>query len=614
MRSSRSARGGRARLHKLGIIAVGALLLGLLPAATSAAADVDPRVGLSAGWLDAQQAISGMEQTAHRDRPEGFYVPSSPGNGSYLNSDLAFGGNYAFSGNYNGFNIYDISTGGNPVLKTSVVCPGGQGDLSVYGNLLFMSVEETRGRIDCGTQGASGTVNPDRFRGVRVFDISDISHPVQVAAVQTCRGSHTHSLVTSKNEPENVYVYVSGTASVRSGQELAGCANTAATDPATSLWRIDVIRVPLAAPQNAAVVSNPRLFTDPETGAINGLQNSPPTPQHPAGINWSPSPVTNQCHDITAYPEIGLAAGACAGNGILIDISDPTNPKRLDAVSDPNYAYWHSATFNNDGTKVVFTDEWGGGSAARCRTTDLPSWGANSIYDIVNGKLVFRSYYKMPAPQTTMENCVAHNGSLVPIPGRDVMVQAWYQGGLSVFDFTDSSNPREIAFFDRGPVSGTSLVTGGYWSVYWYNGYIYGNEIARGFDAFKLTPSQFLSQAEINAAAAVKLDGFNAQHQPKLTPGLSLAVTAQARCVGTSAYVAVTGVNDGTVPANVTLSTAYGAKTVADVATGKQAYQSFNTRTGQLAAGTATVTGTATIGGKQVTSSLDAPYTAISCG
>ncbi|MGI5154125.1 LVIVD repeat-containing protein [Microbispora sp. CA-102843] len=594
--------------------------MGLLPATTAmAASDTDPRIGLGAGWLDAQTAISGLEMTAHRDKPEGFVQPSNPGNSSYANSDMAFSGNYAFVGNYTGFNIYDISTGANPVLTTSVICPGGQGDLSVYGNLLFMSVEETRGRIDCGTQGASGTVNPDRFRGVRIFDISDISHPVQVAAVQTCRGSHTHTLVTSKNEPENVYVYVSGTASVRSGQELAGCANTAATDPNTSLWRIDIIRVPLAAPQNAAVVSQPRLFADRETGAINGLQNTPPTPQHPSGSNWSPSPVTNHCHDITAYSELGIAAGACAGNGILLDISDPANPKRLDEVSDPNYAYWHSATFNNDGTKVVFTDEWGGGSAARCRDTDQPSWGANSIYDIVDGKLKFRSYYKLPAPQTTTENCVAHNGSLVPIPGRDVMVQAWYQGGLSVFDFTDSSKPKEIAFFDRGPVSATSLALGGFWSVYWYNGYIYGSEIARGFDAFKLTPSQFLNRAEIDAAESVKLDRFNTQAQPKLTwqpstPDVPLIVSASSRCVGTSAYVAVTAVNDANVPANVTLSTPYGSKTVADVAPGKQAYQSFTTRAGQIPAGAVTVKGTATIGGKQVTSSYDATYTLISCG
>ncbi|MFI6451418.1 LVIVD repeat-containing protein [Streptosporangium amethystogenes] len=518
------------------MIATGAVVVGMLPA-TAVAADVDPRTGLGAGWLDAQEASAGLQLLAHRDKPEGFFQPTNAGNLSYANSDMAFSGDHAFVGNFHGFNIYDISTPANPALTTSVVCPGGQGDLSVHGNLLFMAVEETRGRLDCGTQGASGTVNPDRFRGVRIFDVSDVQHPVQVAAVQTCRGSHTQSLVTSKDDPDNVYVYVSGTSSIRSGSELAGCANTAATDPNTAQWRIDIIKVPLAAPQNAAIVSRPRLFTDRETGAINGLQNTPPTTRHPSGSTWSPSPVTTHCHDITAYPAIGLAAAACAGNGLLLDISDPANPVRLDEVTDPNFAYWHSATLNNDGTKIVFTDEWGGGTGARCRTTDEPSWGANAIFDIVDGKMQFRSYYKLPVAQVNQENCVAHNGSLVPVPGRDIMVQAWYQGGLSAFDFTDSANPKEIAFFDRGPVNATSLVTGGFWSGYYYNGHVYGSEIARGFDTFALTPSVHLDKAEIDAAAQVRFDAFNPQSQPQTVwePSFELvrAYYAQALRTGT---------------------------------------------------------------------------------
>ena len=216
--------------------------------------------------------------------------------------------------------------------------------------------------------------------------------------------------------------------------------------------------------------------------------------------------MTNQCHDITVFPEIGLAAGACSGNGILLDICDPVNPVRLDQVVDKNFAYWHSATFNNDGTKVIFTDEWGGGTRPRCRATDLPTWGADAIFDIVDRKLRFEGYYKMPAPQTEQENCVAHNGSLIPVPGRDIMVQAWYQGGVSVFDFTDSANPVEIAFFDRGPIDAKQLVSGGYWSTYWYNGHIYGAEIARGIDVFRLKPSEHLSQNEIDAATLVRID------------------------------------------------------------------------------------------------------------
>jgi hypothetical protein len=345
-----------------------------------------------------------------------------------------------------------------------------------------------------------------------------------VAAVQACRGSHTHSLVTDPNDPDTIYVYVSGTAGVRPASTMEGCVDDPPTGPNPARWRIEVIEVPLDAPEEAAIVNQPRLFTNPETGAIDGLQNQPQTPLHPSGAPWGPTPITDACHDITAYPEIGLAAGACEGNGILIDISDPANPVRVDEVSDPNFAYWHSATFNNDGTKVVFTDEWGGGTAPRCRTMDQPSWGANAIFEIVDGEMRFRSYYKLPVPQTAQENCVAHNGSLVPVPGRDIMTQAWYQGGASVWDFTDSSNPREIAFFDRGPVNATSLVLGGFWSTYYYNGNVIATELSRGIDAFGLTPSDELSEAELEAASEVELDQFNPQLQPRITWDPSFAV------------------------------------------------------------------------------------------
>ncbi|MEU3458013.1 hypothetical protein ABZ671_31145 [Micromonospora sp. NPDC006766] len=501
-------------------MAAGLLMAGVLPSTAASAADPDPRVGLGGGLHDAQSAISNLEQVAHRDKPAGMFDPNNPNSGGFYNSDFGFGGKYAFTGNYNGFNVFDISTPSNPQLVTSVVCPGGQGDISVHGNLLFMSVEETRGRVDCGTNPNEGT----RFQGVRIFDISDVRNPVQVAAVQLCRGSHTHTVVADPKDRDNVYVYVSGTTSVRPATTMEGCNNNAADGENPSRWRIEVIKVPVAAPQQAAVVTESRLFQDPVTGRVDGLQNGPTSPRHPSGSTWSPTPNTNACHDITAYPEIGLAAGACQGNGILIDISDPANPRRIDAVADPNFAYWHSATFNNDGTKVIFTDEWGGGSAAHCLATEQPEWGANAIFDIVDGKMQFRSYYKLPAPQTTRENCVAHNGSLIPVPGRDIMMQAWYQGGLSVFDFTDSAHPKEIAFFDRGPVNPNSLVLAGFWSAYWYNGNLYGNEIARGFDVFKLKPSQYLSKAEIQAAEQVKLSEFNPQGQPKITWAPSFAV------------------------------------------------------------------------------------------
>ena len=549
-----ASRGSRRRRNVLSIgiaLGVALVLVALVPGA--ARAEVDPRLGLSAGWLDAGSASSGMELLAHNDRPAGFFNPSNIGSLSFANSDIAFSGNYAFAGSFHGFNIYDLTDPASPTLKTSVVCPGGQGDMSVYGDLLFMSVEETRGKIDCSaTPPANATT---RFRGVRIFDVSDIAAPVQIAAVQTCRGSHTHTIVTSPADEDNIYVYVSGTAGIRAGTELAGCnGNSSLTDPTTANFRIDVIKVPLAAPQNAAVVSNPRLFSkcgssacegdfavqeqhpDPRygiRGTLNWLNTSGAQPTYPAddprapgGQSVSQSVV---CHDITAYPEIGLAAGACQGDGILIDISDPVNPVRIDNVTDFNFAYWHSATFNNDGTKVIFTDEWGGGTGARCRVGDRPNWGANAIFDIVDRKMVFRSYYKLPVVQTSQENCVAHNGSLVPVPGRDVMSQAWYQGGVSVFDFTDSANPQELAFFDRGPISPTSLVTGGMWSGYWYNGFLYGTEIARGFDAFKLTPTDELSENEIAAAAEPQFTQFNAQLQPRITWAPSYALVRAYR-------------------------------------------------------------------------------------
>jgi hypothetical protein len=549
--------------HRLSVatalaVSIGAIGVAQDKATQTAAINMnDPRVGLKAGLHDAGTAIKNLELVSHLPKPPGFFDPkapagnpipaerpanaspgapgaeapeaaaaAAPGNASgerpgggpppnanalsFTNSDIAFRGTHMFIGNYHGINMYDIERADRPRLLSSIVCPGGQGDVSVHGNLLFMSVEQTRGRLDCGLGGINETVSKERFRGVRIFDISNQRSPKQVAAIQTCRGSHTHTLVTDPKDKSVIYVYGSGTGAVRQGEELDGCVPDP-KDPNTALFSIDVIKVPLADPAKAAIVSRPRIFADEKTGALGGLWQGG---DHGPGTQQSR--LTNQCHDITVYPEVGLAAGACSGNGILMDISDPVNPKRLDHVIDKNFAYWHSATFNNDGTKVVFTDEWGGGSRPRCRATDLLNWGADAIFDIVDKKLVFKGYYKMPAPQTDQENCVAHNGSLIPVPGRDIMVQGWYQGGISVFDFTDSANPVEIAYFDRGPVDAKQLMSAGYWSVYWYNGHIYGSEIARGLDILKLIPSEHLSAAEIDAAMQVRHTEFNPQMQPKI--------------------------------------------------------------------------------------------------
>jgi hypothetical protein len=417
------------------------------------------------------------------------------------------------AGSYHGFNIYRLAQDGVPELLSSVVCPGGQGDVSIVGDLLIMSVEQLRGRLDCGLEGIGQDVSPERFRGLRIFDISDLERPLQVGAVQTCRGSHTHSVVSGPGTDGKIIVYASGTSEVRDTKEMESCFDESPGDYRTALFRIDVIEIPVDDPSQARIVDSPAVFADPEEGVMAGLWRGG---EH--GDDTQETSQTDQCHDITVFPERNIAAGACSGNGILFDISDPLKPKRMHEVVDPGFAYWHSATFNNDGTKVIFTDEWGGGSRPRCRTYDPVTWGADAIYDIVDGKLEFRSHFKMPAPQLDVENCVAHNGSIVPVPGRDIFVQAWYQGGVSVIDFTDSAQPVEIAYFDRGPIDAEQLSVGGYWSTYWYHGRIYGTEIVRGLDVFRLLPGEHLSANEV-AAAAVADQGarFNPQQQFRVT-------------------------------------------------------------------------------------------------
>ena len=472
----------------------------------------DPRIGLAAGWFDAEEAALNMNLLASEPRPDPFVDPDNPGDLSYANSDIAFRDNYAIVGNFMGFMIYDIADPTSPELEVTVVCPGGQGDVSIYGDLVFMSVEEARGRLDCGVQGTSGPVDEERFRGVRIFDISNMTEPEQVASVQSCRGSHTHTILDSPHDDENLYVYISGTSFVRPGAELEGCSDaTPAEDPETSLFQIEVVKVPLDAPEDAHIVNEPRVFADEETGEPDGLW---PGGDHGEGTQRSRE--TNHCHDITIYPDLDLAAGACSGNGILLDISDPAHPERIQAVEDENFAYWHSATINNDGTTVLYTDEWGGGVSPRCRADDPVEWGANALFtrDPETNEMEHAGYYKLPVPQESTENCVAHNGSLIPVPGRDIKVQAWYQGGASVFDFTDPANPYEIAFFDRGPMSDDQLHVAGYWSTYWYNGHIYATEIARGFDVLELEPNEHLTENELEAAKLVTYDEFNAMHQP----------------------------------------------------------------------------------------------------
>jgi hypothetical protein len=543
--------------------------LTLALAATAAAApaqaqESDPRIGLRAGLHDAEQAIHNLRLLSATPSP----APFSEG----VNSDLAFLGNLVIQGNYLGVQFWDIADPRTPAFVNGIVCPASQSDVSVYGNLLFVSGEGLEGRLDCGTQGVQSAVSPERLRGIRIFDISDVENPRYLANVQTCRGSHTHTLHEAPHDPAHIYIYVSGSAPVRPAAELPGCSDRHPDDdPASARFRIEVIRVPLAHPEQAAIVTSPRIFTGLDAPPTHGLAPADQQmadraraqglfvveafgeaivlPPHFTGplldsivaARGGSGPATaadsatlrrelpaifsaligmpldgggegpDQCHDITIYAARGLAGGACEGYGLLLDASDPSNPRRLAAVADSNFAYWHSATFNNAGTKVLFTDEWGGGGGAKCRASDPPEWGANAIFSIDDGELRFRSYWKLPVPQSDTENCVAHNGSMIPVPGRDIMVQAWYQGGITVFDWTDPENIVEIAFFDRGPVSTRELVMAGSWSVYWYNGLIVSSEIARGLDILELLPSEHLSQNEIDAAKSVQWTYHNAQ-------------------------------------------------------------------------------------------------------
>ena len=532
----------------------------------------DPRIGLRPGMWDAEMALWNMRMISTTPPPKGSLGAT--------HSDLAFVGKYAIQGNYNGFEIWDISNPVKPVLAGMYTCPASQNDVSVYRNLLFMSSESTSSRTDCKFGGfpdaAPGAAVKDRVRGVRIFDISNIAQPKLITSVQNCRGSHTHTVLEDPNDKENIYIYISGSSGVRSAEEVPGCVADG-MDPNTSMFRIEIIKVPLSAPEKSTIVNGAQIFQgltrapgNPDRqahdaadaaaraaarggggragggaagaggaagGAVAGGAAGGATP--PAGAagargggrggggrgNMPPNAGPNQCHDITVYPAAGLGGGACGGYGLLLDIREAAHPVRMDFAGDPNMAFWHSATFSNDGTKVLFSDEWGGGGGAKCRPKDRPEWGGNALFTIEKNKLVFHSYYKIPGTQTDAENCVAHNGSLIPVPGRDIMVQGFYQGGITVFDWTDVKKPYEIAFFDRGPVDPDRIISAGSWSVYWYNGLLVSSEIRRGLDILELVPSPHLSQNEIDAAKTVTLEHLNAQGQPKFVwpPSFALA-------------------------------------------------------------------------------------------
>ncbi|MEO3870152.1 hypothetical protein ABGB18_15160 [Nonomuraea sp. B12E4] len=382
-----------------------------------------------------------------------------------LNTDLAFQGDYAYVGNFGGFAIYDISDPAKPVLVSQVSCPAQQNDVTIYGDLLVLSIDEPRSSERCDS-------NPGEqsWEGLRIFDVSDKKSPKYVGAVGTDCGSHTHTMVPSG---DSLYVYVSSP-----GPEP----DSETCPPPHEL--IQIVEIPLKSPESAKIVAKPDIFPDRQI-----------------------SDLASGCHDITAYPEKKLAAAACFGDGVLLDISDPVNPKVLQQITDKeNFQIWHSATFNNDATKVVFSDELGGGGQPTCDRNTPATKGANAVYDLVNDRLERRSYFKIPREQQRNENCVAHNGSLIPVPGRDIMVQAWYQGGVSIWDFTDSADPKEIGYFERGPFPGGMGIAGS-WSAYYYNGYIYSSDIQKGLDVIEI------NDPLTDPARQVKMDDFNVQTQ-----------------------------------------------------------------------------------------------------
>jgi hypothetical protein len=536
------------KLHRISAMLLsGVTIMGAATAAAQQATSstTDPRAGLKAGKYDAGIASKGLTLVSTSPRADTFMTGGSPRSLSTINSDFVFRGNYLYQGNFSGFQIWDISNPGSPVRVNTTFCPTDQGDPSIWGNLLFISDESGRGRIDCGTQGIMDSVSKDRARGVRIFDVSDPRNPKQLTVIQTCRGTHTHTLVPDPKNRGVVYIWGQGTSNVRSQSELAGCKGApSALDSMQQFRRIEVVRVPLAHPERWSLVSEPRIFDGlgprpPAHGNVPGDTlgggrgnrgggdrgrggNAPGGDSAGrgrggrAGGGRGADIGPAQCHDITVYPAIHLAAGACISYGLLLDIADPVHPKRLQAVTDSNFALWHSATFSNDGSKLLFTDEWGGGTSPRCRAIDPLTWGGDVVFDLKNKTLTQGAFYKMPAAQTETENCVAHNGGLLPVPGRDILVQGWYQGGISMVDFSDAKHPFEIGYFDRGPINADTLYVGGSWGAYYYNGHVYSSEIYRGLDVLDLTPTEFLSQNEIDAARLVHFDQLNPQSQSKI--------------------------------------------------------------------------------------------------
>lgn len=494
----------------------------------------DPRSGLKTGRLDAGVAIENMRLVSFSQKPA---VLDTARGLTFINSDLAFRDKYVYQGNFAGFTIWNVSDPTKPVVVAAISCITSQGDPSIYGNLLFLSAEGRGNRNDCAKGGV--TDPKDHMAGVRIYDVSKPSEPRLITNVQTCKGSHTHTIVPDPKDKKVIYIYVSGSQGARPDSELAGCKE--GTDPAdesNSLYRLDVIKVPLAHPEQSAVVTGARIFTGldaaPRSAARQAAAAARPAREATAAPASAPPPPTGprNCHDVTSYPAMNLLAGSCGSYGLLVDITNPIKPVRLDAVADTNFSLWHTAVFSNDGKKVVFTDEWGGGTGPMCQATSMMEMGGNTTLVIdAKRKMKQHSYFKIPTAQAANENCVSHNGGLVPVPGRDIMVQGWYQGGISVIDFTDPDHQVELAYFDRGAIDAplpadsaaaaqarrAGSTIGGSWGAYYWNGLIYSSELDRGLDILELLPSDKLSANELAAAKLVQMNEYNPQAQPLIT-------------------------------------------------------------------------------------------------
>jgi hypothetical protein len=525
-------RSSRELIAILAIVAAPALL----PAQSYPSAD-DPRSTLKPGRFDAGVAASNMRLVSFSPKPALF---DSTRGLTFINSDLAFGnGHYVYQGNFAGFTVWDVSNPTTPVVASVVDCITSQGDPSIVGNLLFVSAEGAGNRNDCGKGGVRDP--KDHMTGVRIYDVSNPRAPRLIKNVQTCKGSHTHTVVPSPTNPKLIYIYVSGQQAARPATELAGCKNgDDPADPTNSLYMLDIIKVPLDHPDQAAVIPGARIFTGLEGSPDCITYCAPAESRRPGrGTAQAGAPAAaasnplhtgpRNCHDVTAYPAYHLLAAACSSHAIMVDISDPEKPVRLSAITDTNnFQGRHTAGFSNDARKTLWTDEWGGGTGPMCQANSIMELGGNTIVTASpdNRKLTQHAYFKLPTAQSAQENCVSHNGGLIPVPGRDLYVQGWYQGGVDVMDFTDPDHPIEIAYFDRGSIDAPDDTTkasersrytiGGSWGAYYWNGMIYSSELDRGFDVYELTPSEHLSANELAAAKLVTLEEYNPQSQPKL--------------------------------------------------------------------------------------------------